>query len=74
MSQTACEVKREVFSVFSDELRRQVKERGLSEDEILEDFKSWRKLYTHRLKPVPPRIGDRRSVVQDKNVQTPGTG
>jgi hypothetical protein len=44
-------LQRVVFSVFSDELRRQVKERGLSEGEILEDFKSWRK---HRLKPVPP--------------------
>ncbi len=37
------ELKREIFSVFSDELRRQVKKRGLSEDEIVEDFKSWRK-------------------------------
>lgn len=37
------ELKREVFSVFSDELRRQVKKRGLTEDEIVEDFKSWRK-------------------------------
>jgi hypothetical protein len=45
------ELKRQVFSVLSDELRRQVKERGLSEDEIVEDFKSWRK---HRLKSVPP--------------------
>ena len=37
------ELKREIFSVFSDELRRQVKKRGLSEGEIVEDFKSWRK-------------------------------
>ncbi len=37
------EMKREMFSVFSDEMRRQVKKRGLSEDEIVEDFKSWRK-------------------------------
>jgi len=37
------ELKREIFSVFSDEMRRQVKKRGLSEDEIVEDFKSWRK-------------------------------
>jgi hypothetical protein len=48
------ELKREVFSIFSDELRRQMKERGLSEDEIVEDFKCWRKRYKHRLKPVPP--------------------
>ena len=37
------ELKREIFSVFSDEIRRQVKKRRLSEDEIVEDFKSWRK-------------------------------
>jgi len=37
------ELKREVFSVLSDEIRRQLKRRGLSEDEILEDFNSWRK-------------------------------
>jgi hypothetical protein len=37
------ELKREVFTIFSDEMRRQVKKRGLSEDEITEDFKSWRK-------------------------------
>ena len=37
------ELKREVFSVFSDQLRRQVKKRGLSEDAILADFESWRK-------------------------------
>ncbi len=36
------ELKREVFSVLSDEVRRQVKKRSLSEDEILEDFESWR--------------------------------
>jgi hypothetical protein len=37
------ELKREVFPIFGDEMRRQVKKRGLSEDEIDEDFKSWRK-------------------------------
>jgi hypothetical protein len=37
------ELKREIFTIFSDEMRRQVKKRGLSEDEIAEDFKSWRK-------------------------------
>jgi hypothetical protein len=37
------ELKREVFSVFSDQIRRQVKKRGFSEDEILADFESWRK-------------------------------
>jgi hypothetical protein len=37
------ELKREVFSIFSDEMRRQVKKRGLSESDIVEDFESWRK-------------------------------
>jgi hypothetical protein len=37
------ELKREVFSVLSDQLRRQVKKRGLSEKEIAADFESWRK-------------------------------
>ncbi|MGO9257235.1 MAG: hypothetical protein ACLQU1_13160 [Bryobacteraceae bacterium] len=37
------ELKREVFSVLSGEVRRQVKKRGLSEDGIVEDFESWRK-------------------------------
>ena len=37
------ELKREIFSVLSDALRRQVAKRGLSEEEILSDFESWRK-------------------------------
>jgi hypothetical protein len=37
------ELKREVFSVLSAEVRRQVEKQGLTEDEILEDFNSWRK-------------------------------
>jgi hypothetical protein len=37
------ELKREVFSVLSDQVRRQVKERNLSEDGIVADFESWRK-------------------------------
>jgi hypothetical protein len=37
------ELKREVFSVLSSEIRRQVKKRGLSEEEIASDFDSWRK-------------------------------
>jgi hypothetical protein len=37
------ELKREVFSVLSEQVRRQLGERGLSEDEIVTDFESWRK-------------------------------
>jgi hypothetical protein len=37
------ELKREMFSVLSDQVRRQVKKRGLSEDEIAADFEDWRK-------------------------------
>jgi len=37
------ELKREVFSVLSDQVKRQLKKRGLAEDEILADFESWRK-------------------------------
>jgi len=37
------ELKREAFSILSAELRRQITKQGQSEDEILEDFSSWRK-------------------------------
>jgi hypothetical protein len=37
------ELKREVFSVLSEQVRRQVSASGLSEDEIVRDFESWRK-------------------------------
>jgi hypothetical protein len=37
------ELKRELFAVLSAEVARQVSGRGLSEDEILSDFQSWRK-------------------------------
>ena len=37
------ELKRELFSVLSSEVRRQIKKRALSEDEVVADFKSWRK-------------------------------
>jgi hypothetical protein len=37
------EQKRKLFSVLSDQVRRQVTNRGLSEEEVLSDFKSWRK-------------------------------
>lgn len=37
------ELKRELFSVLSDQVRKQVKQRGLSEEEVVADFESWRK-------------------------------
>ena len=37
------ELKRELFSVLGAEMRRQVKKRGLSEEQVVEDFESWRK-------------------------------
>jgi len=37
------EFKKELFSVLSSEVSRQVKKRGLTEEEILTDFASWRK-------------------------------
>lgn len=37
------ELKREVFGILSDHVRRQFTEAGLGEDEVLEDFESWRK-------------------------------
>jgi hypothetical protein len=37
------ELKRELFSVLSKEVGRQIKKRGLNEQEIAEDFESWRK-------------------------------
>ena len=37
------ELKREMFGILSAEVARQVRRRGMSEDEILADFASWRK-------------------------------
>ena len=37
------ELKRELFSVLSEQVRRQVSKAGLSENEILGDFEAWRK-------------------------------
>jgi len=37
------ELKREIFSVLSDDVRRQIDQRGLNEEEIVADFESWRK-------------------------------
>ena len=34
------ELKRELFPVLSAELRRQIKKRGLTEDDVLADFES----------------------------------
>jgi hypothetical protein len=37
------ELKRELFSVRSAEVGRQIKKRGLAEKDILDDFQPWRK-------------------------------
>jgi hypothetical protein len=37
------EFKKELFSVLSSEVSRQIKKRGLTEGEVLSDFESWRK-------------------------------
>jgi hypothetical protein len=37
------ELKREMFEILSAEVARQVRRRGLSEEEILADFDSWRR-------------------------------
>jgi hypothetical protein len=37
------ELKRELFPVLSAEVARQISKRGLSEEEIIADFQSWRK-------------------------------
>ena len=37
------ELKRELFAVLSADIARQIKKRGLQEEEILADFESWRR-------------------------------
>ena len=37
------ELKREMFAVLSSEISRQIKKRGVTEDEILADFRLWKK-------------------------------
>ena len=37
------ELKREVFGMLSRVIARQIKRRGLGEEEVLEDFARWRK-------------------------------
>jgi hypothetical protein len=37
------EFKRELFATLSAEVARQIKRRGLTEGDVLEDFASWRK-------------------------------
>ncbi len=37
------ELKRELFSVLSSEVRRQIKKRGLREEEVVAELESWRK-------------------------------
>ena len=37
------ELKRELFEMLSAEVARQIKKRGLREEEIVSDFESWRR-------------------------------
>ena len=37
------ELKRQLFTVLSPEVARQVKKRGLKEEEVVAEFESWRK-------------------------------
>jgi hypothetical protein len=37
------DLKRELFTRLSAEIARQIKKRGVTEEEIMADFKSWRK-------------------------------
>jgi hypothetical protein len=37
------ELKREMFAVLSAEIARQVRKRGLTEEDVLADFAEWRK-------------------------------
>jgi hypothetical protein len=37
------DMKRELFSLLTDEIRRQMRKQKVSEEEVLTDFKSWRK-------------------------------
>ena len=37
------ELKREMFGVLREQVRRQLAETGLAEEEVLDDFESWRK-------------------------------
>ncbi len=37
------EMKRELFGMLSEAVRRQIKRRGLREREVLQDFEIWRK-------------------------------
>ena len=37
------ELKRELFALLSSEIARQIRKRGLAEEEVLADFARWRK-------------------------------
>ena len=37
------ELKRELYGMLSADIKRQLKRRGLSEGDVLNDFKAWRK-------------------------------
>jgi len=41
------ELKRELFSVLSSEVARELRKRQISEKDVLRDFKSWRRKARH---------------------------
>jgi hypothetical protein len=51
------ELKREMFSILSAEVARQVRKRGLSEKEILSDFSAWRKEKRQSKRKTPREAG-----------------
>lgn len=43
MENSDLRLKREAFAILSEEMRRQIEEAGVTEDEVLDDFELWRK-------------------------------
>lgn len=43
MEKSDLEFKRAAFAVLSEEVRRELEEAGLTEQEVLDDFELWRK-------------------------------
>jgi hypothetical protein len=51
------ELKREMFGILSAEVGRQIRRRGSSEEEILDDFESWRKAKRQAGRKAGQKIG-----------------
>ena len=45
------DLKRELFSILSDQMRREVEKRGLCEEELEAEFETWREK-----QPLPPGV------------------